>query len=368
MYSNNISYPYYYPEPLTVNGKSVHVVINRTDIDPTPCGEKFTYQILSIAATDDGGGTAAIDSSTTVEAYITETIEYQRSSIMDHIITINEELTAEEIDDLEKEIGKVTLACHEGCAENCTDLCGTVYDYNAIPDGCYGCGAVYNYPDAFWPTAEILAAWYGDDVKNKTHYFGDTEIDLKGNSCPPGPIYVNDEENNSWPSGLGPLYVDGELEIENSSNPPATLTLTGTLYITGDTIIAPNHDLTLDLNGHAIFIESSSADALIVGGGCTISGPGAIIAVGDIHFAPKSSVGTSEEPVFIFSISGTSELWPSGDLYGAVAGNFYVEVKSGTTPTLTYPPGGFGDDFDFFPSMFEVDRTYDIASWEINPL
>jgi hypothetical protein len=343
-----------YPNQLSVGNKSVEVIVYRYDWDPTLCGENLTYQILSTAVTNDDVGTAAIDSSTTIEAYITETIEYQRSGIMDHIITVAENLTGNELNDFINDVDKVSLACREECVNNCTDGCGAVYDYNEIPDGCYGCGAVYNYPDAFWPTAELLAAWYGEDVEGETPYPYGT-IDLGG---------VDME--------LGPLYRDGELNIRNSGA-SATLNLTGTLYITGDTTIyGPTSndpaDLTIDLNGQTIFVESANPDstyALEIGK-CAINGPGCIIAVGDIYFAPKGSVGTDEEPVFIFSVSGTTYLQPSGDFYGAVAGHFDVELKSGTTPTLTYPPGGFGEDFDF-PILVEVDRTYSIASWEINP-
>jgi hypothetical protein len=78
---NNSSEPWH----LTVNDRSVDVVVYRKDLDPTPCGEDFTYQILSTAATDDGGGTAAIGSGTQIEAYITAVSK--SSGIMDHVIT-----------------------------------------------------------------------------------------------------------------------------------------------------------------------------------------------------------------------------------------------------------------------------------------
>ena len=151
-----------------------------------------------------------------------------------------------------------------------------------------------------------------------------------------------------------------------------TLKLTDTVYVTEDTTIgSTGHNFILDLNGHAIFVESPSLgegkEALEIGGQVTtVLGPGAIIAVGDIYFAPGGDAGSNEEAVFIFSVSGTTRLQPSGTFYGAVAGNFYVQVHSGEEPTLTYPPGGFGDAFDFFPSMLEVDRTYDVDSWDIS--
>ena len=127
-------------------------------------------------------------------------------------------------------------------------------------------------------------------------------------------------------------------------------------------------NLILDLNGQTIFVGSDSSDpqkALQIGDWCTIMGPGCIIAVGDVYFAPKGDVGSNGEPVLILSVSGTTTLKPSGDFYGAIGGSVNVEAFSGETPTTTYPTGGFGEIN--FPSLFEVELSYSIASWEINP-
>jgi cytoskeletal protein CcmA (bactofilin family) len=68
-FDGNHSGPWY----LTVNGKNVSVEVYEEDIDPTPCGTNFTYQILSTATTDDGGGIATHGSTTTIESYVTMT-------------------------------------------------------------------------------------------------------------------------------------------------------------------------------------------------------------------------------------------------------------------------------------------------------
>jgi len=308
-----------------VNGKRVQISVKYID--------GSTYRISSTAISDDGSGTVATTSGTQIEAYVSP-VTGNYSSITDHILTSQNELEWAK---------KVNL----------------VYDEEENAPAAY-------YTDP-WPTPEELAQFYWQDVKDETHYYGDTEIDLKGTSCPLGPIYVNDEGNNEWSSGLGPLYIDGELDILNSSNDEATLTLDGTLYITGDTLIGQNgkYTLTIDLNGHTIFVESSSADAIIVGSKCTVKGPGAIIAVGDVYFAPKGDVGSNEEPVFIFSVSGTTKLQPSGDFYGAIAGSVWVDVQPGYTPTIIYPPGGFEDDDLNFPGFGGTQLVYRIASWEI---
>jgi hypothetical protein len=288
-----------------VNGKSVAVTITYVD--------SLTYLVESIA-TGDGSGTK-------IDAYITGAAVYNDySSIMNQILTSQGELDWK---------NNVTL------------------NYT----GEHGPAANYTDP---WPPTWLLEEFYGKNVTGAPHYYSDTTIDLEGQSL-----------------SLGPLYIDGGLEIVNSSNNPATLTLTGTLYITGDAVITPNHDLTLNLNKQTIFVESSSVDpdkALWIGGKCMIEGPGVIIAVGDIYFAPKGNVGEVGKPVFIFSVSGKTLLQPSGDFYGAVAGAVNVEVKSGTTPTIIYPPEGFGGYNLNFPSIVEIGLVYSIASWEVSPL
>jgi hypothetical protein len=175
-----------------------------------------------------------------------------------------------------------------------------------------------------WPTAEELSAWYGEDVEGEEPY-GSGTIDLNGVSME-----------------LGPLYRDGTLEIKNSSNTPATLTLTGTVYITGHTFIGTTgKDFTLDLNGQTIFVASNttgSQKALWIGDRASLKGPGCVIAVGDIYYAPKQQVTT--DPIFVLSVSGTTLLQPNGNIYGAVAGSVEVDLQVGMS--LTYPEAGFG--------------------------
>ena len=176
-----------------------------------------------------------------------------------------------------------------------------------------------------WPTAAELGEFYWEDVKDEMPY-GSGTIDLNG-------VNMN----------LGPLYRDGTLTIKNSSNTPATLTLTGTIYITGDTLIGTTgKDMTLDLNGQTIFVASNSSapqKALELGGKCSIIRPGAIIAIGDIYFQPSIPPGMTD-PIFVMSVSGETLLQPGGDFYGAVAGSVEVGLQPGAS--LNYPEAGFG--------------------------
>jgi len=339
-----------------MNGKSVDVKIHREVLEgSTKCHQLHGYEIISRARGDG--------SATTIQAYLTGAVEFaDLSGLMDHLIMIKRNLSDEEVEALQKELKKLTLEfkdeCYDECNDECfkADDCVPVWDYNDIPEGCVGCGAVYNYPDDVWPSADILRAYYWDDVRHEASY----------------PYVALDVKD--YPE-IGPFRKDQGLTITNTGANGLTLQLDGTVYIKGDTIIGKtNADFTIDLRGNTIFVDSStvgSKNALEVGGKCSILGPGAIIAVGDIKFAPGGVVGRDEEgnggPVFVLSISGTTYMQPSASFYGAVAGHDYVYVQKGTGPTLTYPPGGIGEEFDFFPRLVEVDRTYDIRSWTIGP-
>lgn len=209
------------------------------------------------------------------------------------------------------------------------------------------------YPHA-WPTAEDIIEFYQRDLVGATHYNGDTIIDLNG---------VDRE--------IGPLYVEGELKILNSSNTPATLTLEGTIYVTRDLEIGVHgkKNLTLHMDGNTIFTESSSVkppkEALQISDRCDIRGPGAIVAVGDIYFAPNGDAGTPEAPVFLISVTGTTRIRPGITICGAIAGDVDVTVQSGDTPTIKYPPDGFPPDLNF-PGFDVANEKWVIASWTLD--
>jgi len=272
----------------------------------------LTYRVIS-TATGDGSGTE-------VEAYVIgASVCLNYSGILNQIIT-----SQGEIDE------KVTLNYSEG------------HEPEEYYEGAW--------PDTPEEIAQV-AQWYKLDVKDETPYPSGT-IDLNGVD-----MY------------LGPLYREGGLDIENSSNPAATLTLTDTIYITGKTTINPNHELILNLNGHTIFVESDSTGsgnedkALYIGGKCTIEGPGIIIAIGDIKFEPNPDVGAEGEPVFIMSVEGTTTIRPGVNMYGAVAGSVQVGIQHGSNPIIYYPEEGF--EGLNFPGLVEAHLVYSIYSWEI---
>ena len=305
LYCGNGNHSWTYPSPLVVNGKSVGVTITGMN--------NVTYRVESSTSSDS--------SKTKITAYIIATSIYgDFSGITNNVITSQGDIILKPGTEVTPSTG------------------------NHSPQADYG-GA--------WPTAGELAAWYGEDVEDATHYYSDTTIDLNGLS-----------------RSLGPLYVGGTLTIENSSSTPATLTLNGTIYATGKTqIYGPTsnepYKLTLDLNGHTIFVSSNitgAQNALEIQK-CNMNGSGAIIAVGDIYFAPKVPAGMTD-PVFIMSSSGETLVQPNGEFYGSIAGSVDVQLQPGST--LNYPETGFG--VINFPGCTAGRFIYSIASWEVSRL
>ena len=289
-----------------INGKSVDVTITSFD----GVGNlTLTYRVVA-TATGDGIGTE-------IEAYIKGVNPYG-----DYEGLLGQVLTSQ---------GEITLQP----GSNVTP-----------PEGDHSPEEYYDDP---WPTAEELAEWYLPDVAGVEPYDSDT-FDLDG--------------EDDW---IGPFYRDGELDIVNTSNTHATLTLTGTVYITGDTLITPNKEMTLNLNGHTIFVASDSADpqkALSIGGKCTVVGSGIIIAVGDIYFQPKIPVGVND-PIFIMSVEGETLLQPNGDFYGSIAGSVEVQLQPGAS--VNYPVGeDWYDNLNFLVGVKML--IFHIASWDVNPL
>ena len=338
--------------PLSVNDKAVDVDIYRTRVDgKTHCHIVYMYQIQSTAEGQTG-------STTSVEAVL-------RSLDLDF-----SELTGAAIVS-----GRGATIQDQGAGGLC------LVSGDIILDGPLDAGSFQHVngnvtrETLIWPTQVELKGFYWADVKSSDDYYGDTEINAGGNHCPPGPVYINDEPiycpEEPEPAGLGPLFIDGEVEILNKSNTEVALKLGGTLYITGDTEIGrkgqggpPN--LTLYLNGQTIFVESrsgveDSGTAVWIDDWCEIKGPGAIVALGDIYVAPKGNVGDENNPVLIFSLEGKVHLQPSGNFHGSVVG--YGGVYLAPKNKVIHPSSGLGKIK--FPGMTEGKEVYTLLSWEI---
>jgi len=211
------------------------------------------------------------------------------------------------------------------------------------PEGEQGPLEYYSEP---WPTAGELIDFYLEEVGDEESYGSD--------------LLTLDSDME-----LGPFYRDGELEIK-AGTAGVTLTLTGTTYVSGDTLIgSTGKDFTLNLNDNTIFVASNSSDpqkALWIGGKCTVVGSGVIITIGDMYFEPDTEAGVTD-PIFVMSVSGTTRVQPNGDFYGAIAGSVQIELWSGTS--INYPEsGGWYDDLNFLIGVKKL--IFGIDSWEIS--
>jgi len=319
---------YEYPELLIVNDRSVDITLYKQDLDPT-CGEELVYRILATAMTEDGGGVASIATTTTVEAYLSASY-MDFSSLLDNAIvsydTIN--LKGDTVVD-----GDIWLPDEEDLdTDPNVTINGTVRDEDDM--------------SITWPTAEQLSSYYLEYVEG--HSDTSSSIDIK------------------YTPTIGPCCytpAGGTLEVDNTGD-PATLVLEGTVYVTGnlDFQQSGSHEYTVDLNGHTIFVEG---EIVFPAKHVSISGPGCIIAIGDIDFQPAIE---GDEFVLVMSIAGKVNFQPSGDFTGCIAGNAHVELKPGNTINWISPEGkgldfpmGVGDD-DELPPVTGVR----IESWEVS--
>ena len=176
-----------------------------------------------------------------------------------------------------------------------------------------------------WPTAQELKDEYWGQVQSQPLY-GSSVIDV-----------VCDME-----TGL-PIKREGSLDIYSSNTTIPTLTITDTVYVTGDLLIGKaGKDFMLDLNGQTIFSEAE----IDIGKWCTITGSGCIIAVGDVRFSPQVISG-EDDFVFVMSVCGYLLALPQGEFYGSMAGNIEIDYQPGSTITwrpydhldLNFPTG-----------------------------
>jgi len=294
-----------------------------------------TYKITSIAVTADGGNTAAIDSATIVEAYVSP-LSMNFSALLDHAIVSYNTIGVKPGDVVNGDIwlpNEDDLSIQPASTEPEAVINGTIKDNDDMT--------------ITWPTAEQLSGYYLDQVDPSNPY-PYTSIDIK---------YTKD---------IGPCYIEGDFVVDNTGDPD-TLILDGTVYVRDDAKFsqAGSHDYTINLNGNTIFAEGSIK---FPSNAVTISGSGCIIAVGDINFQP-SIVSGEDDFVLVMSITGTVWFKPSGDFTGCVAGNTEVQLQPQGTINwispegkgINFPMGGGGNN-QSSTSGLRID------SWEVSQL
>ncbi len=263
-------------DPYELNDNSVDVTLEDKG--------SSMYRITSIATSDTG--------SATVESYIRF---HDYAFFFDGAITSNADINIQPNSTV---TGNVTYA---GSIDGEENIDGNITQVDAIEP---------------WPTIDYFSGFYWDDVKD-LEPFGDSSIDVK------------------YTDSIGPLYRDGCLDIV-SSKKAAWAQLNGTVYVAGETnplrIGQTNKDFTIDLNWQVIYVEGD----ILVGGKCTFTGSGFIIAGGDIDFQPNMQSGP-DDFVFVLSIEGTVNFQPGGDFYGSLAGDVMVNLQPNCTLVYTNP-------------------------------
>jgi len=249
----------------SVNGKSVTVDITNVD--------EVTYKILSTAQGP------LPQQNTSIESYLTV--------LNFNMYTVNALTSPTSI---VTQPGDVINGNVQAPAEG-LDLKGTIN------------GDIITDPIKGWPTAGAMSAFFGKQVSLSNPY-PSSSIMLHGSQAIPS------------------LYRDGDLTISTSSN-GSTGVIQGTIYVTGNLNFpqSGNKNYTIDLNGQTIYVQGAIDFPSYR---CSVKGPGAIIALGDINFQPGIS---SNGFTFIMSVAGEVTVNPSGTLYGSVAGGTILGVQ-----------------------------------------
>jgi hypothetical protein len=201
-------------------------------------------------------------------------------------------------------------------------------------------------PIVGWPTADQMKAWYWEDVKSLANYA-------------PNSINLRVSDLNV----LTPMRHTGNLTIDNlAPNTLQTEDISGTMYIDGDLTFANPavpRAYKIRLNGNTVFATGSLS---VAGSAISFLGPGAIIAIGDVNFAPTIDNGGGANPyIFVMSVTGTVNFSPNGTYTGSVAGanvNFQPGIDldwKDPTPYVINMPGKGGHH-----------TVSEIITWEVN--
>ena len=284
-----------------VNGKNVTVYIEYV-------GEG-TYKITSIAVTDDdGGGTAAIDSGTAVEAYV-EAMTFDLLS------------------------GALVSMSNIDFSKDCV-VTGDIYYVGEITGADYTHteGDEIKVPLSAFPTQEqneAFAQQFKDEALLGETHTGtmtiDTDTTLDATYIT-GDLLIQKHGNDGVTVTLtGPIYVEGLVDVDMMS----AITGSGSIVAVGDIRLAklPNYgiegdSIIMSLEGDIIFKKEATIEALI--------------------YAPNGSVIVDKE----LTVEGS-----------IIAG--YIDIKKDAY--LTYVSKG--SSFDLFPvSIYGSEiKTYNIS-------
>jgi len=297
-----------------VNGKSLEISIEYLD--------GGTYKITSIAATDDGGGTAAI-TGTKIEAYVTSIYD-DLSGFLDNAITSNGDV---DIQPGSTVSGNISLPPD-----------GELDPPDFDPEN----GEVKR-EELIWPSAKDFIDFYWPEVEYLTPVPDGYEIDIPSGTTEGDPYVIE------------PLSAAGSLTIKGSG----WVKIGGTIYIKDNLDLIATPKINMTLNQQTIFAEGD----IYIPPKVTISGSGCIIAVGDVDFNPTIST-TGEDFLVIMSVEGTVKLNPGSDFYGSVIGNIDVTLQPGIELAWVNPEGK-GINFPGADPNDQSKWAWEIETWQV---
>jgi len=171
---------------------------------------------------------------------------------------------------------------------------------------------------------------------------------------PMGPINLVDLADIT-----GPVYYSDDITFDGDTFDLPVDSGNGEklIYVDGKVKLSKGK---VNLNGYTIFSTCDDKYAIEVAVNGDVEGPGALIAIGDIYFAPKSN---NDQYLFVMSISGTTQIQPSGNFVGSAAGDVSI-LKSGSGGSITWTdPGQL--ELNLFPGGGEGQISYNTADWII---
>jgi len=230
-----------------VNGKAVEVTIEYVTVG--------AYSITSIAITNDGGGTAAIDSSTAVEAYV-EAMSFDLLS------------------------GAIVSSANVTFHKDCT-VTGDVYYVGEIlgKEYTHTEGDEIQVPSSVFPSQEQNEAFV--QTFKDAALLGGTQGDTTLNSD----------------TILGPKYIDGNLNIDSE----VTITLAGVVYVAGS--IKCEKTLTITGTGSLVAAGDIYLSKLA---DYTVTGDSIIMSLnGDITLKKSDPDDELSVEAFIYAPNGT---------------------------------------------------------------
>ena len=276
------------PFNINVNGKSVTVYIEYVGAG--------TYKITSVAITDDGGGTAAIDSSTMVEAYV-EAMAFDLLS------------------------GALVSMSNIDFSKDCV-VTGDVYYVGEITGKNYTHteGEEILVPPSAFPTQEqneAFAQTFKEEALVGGTHPGDMPINSDGTLGPKyitGNLYVEDKVTLNL---AGTIYVEGTIDFKKESE----VTGSGSIVAVGDIYLSKLPDygiegdsIIMSLNGDIIFKKEATIEALVYAPNGSVIVDKQLTVEGSII---AGYIDIKKDAYLTYVSKGTSFEFPPVVVYGA---------------------------------------------------